>query len=120
MRNHTEPGEFSTARRRVADNSVWWRLAEWREKFWPLLWLLASLLIAIGFDFKLPSQKFHELQAQLDVVKTEVQEGQKDRQTIAYKVDMLLRVKCIENSSPGRTTIDLRLAGVDCVKLLSQ
>ncbi len=121
MNHRQASGESGEYTRRKNDGDFLGKLAELKERFWPITWLLVAFLVALGFDFKLPSQKFFELQSQINSVKADVIEGKKDREAIAYKVDMLLRIKCIENTTPGvRNPIDLRLAGVDCQKLLSQ
>ena len=58
--------------KRAEDFSVVARVASFAMKWQWVLWLIVSTAIAAGFDFKTPSQKFNEVQAQVASNKDEL------------------------------------------------
>jgi len=77
-----------------------------------LVWLVVAVGAALGFGLKLPGQTIKQMQVQIDSLKMSM--GQVV--TVNNKVDMLLRLQCIDQK-PGNEKVYLA-AGISCDNIL--
>lgn len=101
---------------RAEDRSFWIKTAYYAEKYKILVWIVGMFLIAIGFDFKLPSTRFSELDKKVDGAIRRIDESDARRDTINAKLDALITFKCLETTNPR----DMQLARINCTSYLNK
>lgn len=60
--------------KRAEDFSRVARIASWAMKWQWVIWLVVTTMLAFGFDFKTPSQKFAEVEAEVITSRNEAEE----------------------------------------------
>lgn len=123
----TERGDGTYVYMRAEDRSMFMKIAYWKDKY-SIIWIpLVGLAVSLGYGFRTPVQVQHEMRAHVDSatlhLQTEIDEIrhaaiQSDSQ---WKIQseglaVILRLQCINPTIKER---DQRLAGLDCVKVLS-
>jgi len=110
---------------RAEDRSVWMKLAYLKDKY-SIIWIpLFSFLVMLGFDFRTPAQAQREtrahidsatkaLQVQIDAIKQQASLADSTRREYEGKIDILLRLRCIDGTTTPRDRI---AAGLDCSKI---
>ncbi len=107
-------------RSRIEDRSPWAKISYYMDIYKPLLWLGSLLLVAAGFGFATPSQKFAALEAQiladrrggklaLDSLKVRQDASLVDRKDQRQMLEFAIRAQCV-----GMTEVEIRrLGGVE-------
>lgn len=114
-----EPDE-RYVRSRIEDRSPWAKVSYYMEVYKPILWIAMLILIAAGFGFATPSQKFDRLQAQIDTnrnanlaqfdsLKVDQRRVLVDRKDQRQMLEFAIRAQCV-----GMTETEIRrLGGVE-------
>jgi hypothetical protein len=116
--------EYHGAKRREEDRSLITRFNEAMTRWRLAIWLVATLALMAGFDWKTPASQFkdinekidrvdHRLQVQVDTLKAQVVSGSSDRAEIRKLLESIARGQCLD-----RSPREASLMGLDCRKLL--
>lgn len=101
---------------RAEDRSIWVRSSFILEKYKVLVWIIAGVLLAFGFQFKTPAKIVEELQGQITLNKRQVDSTITPKvNRLEDKLDILLRLSCTNKSI---TTEQKDLAGLNCNEVL--
>lgn len=94
---------------RSADFSFWAKSAAFYEKYKVLWFLFWGFLLALGFDFKTPSQFYKELKQQVTTLEKKSGDAEVAREKLDRKLNILITFRCLEQDER-----DMSIAGVDC------
>lgn len=101
---------------RAEDQDPWAKLALLRQRYWPVLWALVALALALGFDFKTPRMYYQEGADRDAATEARVTALEQSTRSTDTKIDVLLRFQCIDASVTAR---ERQAAGLDCDRLLN-
>lgn len=104
---------------RRAYEQTWWAHAlVWGQRLGPFIGMAFMAMLAFGFQFRTPSSWFNELKEEQAEIRGDVGEleyrldAEEDRaRTTTYeinrKLDVLIRIRCLELTARERATIDI-------------
>lgn len=96
---------------RAEDQDQWAKLALWRQRYWPILYLVFLLALALGFDFKTPKMWYSSMETRLKEVEGRMSTVEEANNLVESKIDVLLRLRCLDNSLTER---EKQIAGLRC------
>lgn len=100
-----DDGDERYVRSRVEDRSIFAKISYYMDVYKPILWALSLVLIAAGFGFSTPKEKFDELhneikqnrdsvQTQIEVIKARQEASLNDRIDQRRMLEFAMRVQC--------------------------
>lgn len=92
------PGETNEyVQMRAADRSPWLRITYTLEKYKIVVYLTGMFLLALGFDFKFPSQVMHAQQLQINSNTKRLDSLNADLSQAKIALQQLLQLSCLDH-----------------------